>query len=445
VPDGPFPRLERGDLPPRIVVPPPGPRSAELSRRLAATEAPGINTLGASAGAEPPTAVLVWEEALGANVLDVDGNRFLDLTAGFGVAAVGHRHPRVVRAAADQAGRLLHGLGDVAAHPTRVELAGRLCRLAPVRGAPDDVRVHFAVSGADAVEIALKTALLATGRPGVVAFQPSYHGVTLGALAATSRPAFRSPFAPHLHPHVHRLPYAAPVDRLTALAAETPLAAVLLEPVVGREGVIPPPSGWLPDLAAACTDHGILLVADEIFTGFGRTGDLFAVDHERVRPDLLCCGKALGGGLPIAATVGRADLMDAWAPRAGGVEALHTATHLANPPACAAALAVLELLRELDLPGRARRLGERVAARLHPWPDRFAAVREVRGRGLLWGVEFTSAADAKRIAVGLMDRGVLALAGGPDGNVLQVVPPLTITEEQLDLALDLLEGALSGA
>ncbi|KAB2954714.1 MAG: aminotransferase class III-fold pyridoxal phosphate-dependent enzyme, partial [Thermoanaerobaculia bacterium] len=188
-------RLGRGDQPPEILVAPPGPRSRELSARLAASEAPTVNTLGPRN--EP---ALVWEEALGANVLDADGNRFIDLTAGFGAAAVGHRHPQIVAALAAQAARLVHGLGDVAAHPARIELAARLSGLAPV----DQPRVHFAVSGADAVEVALKTALAATGRPGVLAFEPAYHGLSPGALAAGSRREFRAPFAPHLNPHVVR-------------------------------------------------------------------------------------------------------------------------------------------------------------------------------------------------------------------------------------------------
>lgn len=409
-------------------MPPPGPRSRALCRELARTEAPGVDTLGGGAS-------LVWQEAAGANVLDVDGNRFLDLTAGFGVAGVGHRHPRVVAAVREQSGRLLHGLGDAAAHPARIELARRLAALAPV----EEPRVYPAISGADAVEIAAKTAVLATGRPDLVAFEPSYHGVTLGALALSARRDFRLPFARHIHPHVHRLPFGADAWRLDRLLRRHPVAAVVLEPIVGREGVLPPPRGWLAEVAALCRDREVLLVADEVFTGFGRTGTLFAVDDEGVRPDLLCCGKALAGGLPIGAVVGRSALMEAW--RTGG-EALHTATFLGHPLASAAALAVLDLLEEENLPARARRLGQGVGQRLRPWPERFPGVAETRGRGLLWGVELTDAATAKRLGQALLARGVLALTGGPGGTVLQIVPPLTITEEQLTVALDLLEDAL---
>ncbi len=424
-------RLARGDLPPRITTPPPGPRAREICRRLARWEAPGVNAAGAGAA-------IVWHEAAGANILDVDGNRYLDLTSGFGVAAVGHRHPRVLAAIGDQSRRLLHGLGDVHAHPLRPALAERLAALAPV----DDGQVYFAISGADAVEIALKTALLATGRPGIVAFDPAYHGLSLGALAATSRPAFREPFRRHLHAHVRRLPYGCPTSELAALLDRgEPVGALILEPVVGREGVLIPPVGWLAEIARLCRRHRVLLIADEIFTGFGRTGRWFAVEEEGVRPDLVCCGKALGGGLPIAAVVGRRDLLAAWAT---GGEALHTATFLGHPLACAAALAVLEILEEERLPERAARLGAWVGERLVGWPQRFPRVRAVRGRGLLWGVELDSREAAGAWVEAALGRGVLLLAGGPEGRVAQLVPPLTITEEQLATALDLLEEALVG-
>ncbi|HSL82023.1 MAG TPA: aminotransferase class III-fold pyridoxal phosphate-dependent enzyme, partial [Thermoanaerobaculia bacterium] len=304
----------------------------------------------------------------------------------------------------------------------------------------DEARIHFAVSGADAVEVAAKTAVLATGRPDLVAFEPAYHGLTLGALALTARDEFRRPFARHLHPRVHRLPYGCGLPELEATVRRHAAAAVVLEPVVGREGVVPPPAGWLAGVAEVCRRLGALLVVDEVFTGFGRTGRLFAVDEEGVRPDLLCCGKALGGGLPIGAVAGRAPLMEAW--RTGG-EALHTGTFLGHPLAAAAALAVLDLMAEEDLPGRARRLGEEVAGRLAPWPERFAAVAAVRGRGLVHGVELASAAAARRVAGGLLARGFLALAGGPEGRVLQLLPPLAVTEAQLRAALGALEEALT--
>jgi 4-aminobutyrate aminotransferase-like enzyme len=437
--------VSAGDRLPKLVHPPPGPRSRTLAEALSRLEAPGVNTIAAAAGAEPP---IVWESARGANVRDVDGNRYVDLTSGFGVAAVGHRHPRVVAAVRRQAGRLLHGLGDVHAHPQRVELAARLVRLAPV----DDPQVFFATSGAEAVEIALETALAATGRPGIVAFSPSYHGLTLGALSVTSRPEFRAPFAPYLHPHVRRLAFGCPPAALAAALAGSSTGAaataghagaagaVILEPIVGREGVLVPPPGWLAAVARTCREAGALLVADEIFTGFGRTGHLFAVEAEGVRPDLLCCGKALGGGLPIAAVLARRPLFEIW--RTPG-EALRTSTFLANPLACAAALAVLDVLERDRLPARAARLEPRLAARLGTWPGRLPAVAGVRGRGLLWGIELRSRDAAGRCVAAARRRGVLILAGGPEGSVAQLAPPLTIAEPQLAAALDLLEESLA--
>jgi 4-aminobutyrate aminotransferase / (S)-3-amino-2-methylpropionate transaminase / 5-aminovalerate transaminase len=445
-----------GNLLPRMATPPPGPRSRALSLRLRELEAPGVNTLPADGGGaegSAGTSSLLWEEARGANVRDVDGNIYIDLTSGFGVAAVGHAHPRVVAAVREQAGRLLHGLGDVHAHPLRVALAERLVRLAPV----DDPQVFFSISGAEAVEIALKTALAATGRPGVVAFEPAYHGTTLGALAATSRGEFRAPFAAHLHAHVHRLPFGCDPDLVAALLREDGagmiaaggaiggIGAVLVEPIVGREGVLLPPPGWLAALAGHCRRADVPLIADEAFTCFGRAGTLFAVEAEGVRPDLLCCGKALGGGLPIAAVLGRRTLFRCW-ETAG--EALHTATFLANPLACAAALAVLDLLEEERLPARAAALGgvagERLALlRSRPGIQGIPRITEVRGRGLLWGIELATAGLAKSWVAEARARGVLFLAGGPEGRVAQVVPPLTISEAQLGAALGILEKALA--
>ena len=250
----------------------------------------------------------------------------------------------------------------------------------------------------------------------------------MGSLAVTSRPGFREPFAAHLHGHVRRLPYGSRVE------LDEDVAAVLVEPIVGREGVILPPPGWLAELSRLCRETGALLIADEIFTGFGRTGKLFAVEHEGVRPDLLCCGKAMGGGMPIAAVLGRRELFRCWETEG---EALHTATFVANPVACAAALAALDVIEEEDLPARTARLGERVGERLSTWPG-----VAVRGRGLLWGVELRSAEIAKRWTAKALVRGIILLAGGPEGRVAQIVPPLTIPEELLERALDILEETL---
>jgi acetylornithine/succinyldiaminopimelate/putrescine aminotransferase len=412
--------LGRGDRLPRVVTPPPGPRSRELSRRLAACEAPGVNTVG-----EGPA--LLWQAARGANVLDADGNRYVDLTSAFGVALLGHRPPAVVAAVRRQAGRLLHGMGDLHAHPLRVELAGALAAAAPV----PDGRVYFAASGSDAVEVALKTALLATRRPGVLAFAGGYHGLTLGPLAAGGRATFRDPFAAHLHGHVAHLPFGCPEGDLVRALAGGGIGCVLVEPVQGRAGVVLPPPGWLAALARLARRHGALLVADEILTGGGRTGPLFACTAEGVEPDLLCCGKALGGGLPLAAVVGRAEVLAAW-PAAG--EALHTATFLAHPLACAAALAALRELRSPAFARRATRLAGDLAAAAQAL-GRAPGVVATRGRGLLWGVELATPGAAVAWSRALAGRGVMALPAGEDGRVLELLPPAVLTRRQLAAAV----------
>lgn len=411
---------------------PPGPLAKRMTRDLIRYEAPLVNTVSHGT-AYPP-----WREAKGANVVDVDGNRYIDLSAGFGAAVLGHRHAAVVSALTAQSRLLIHALGDVAAHPGRVELARRLARLAPVRHRREDPRqVYFAISGADAVEIAIKSAILKTGRKTIVAFDPAYHGTTLGALAATSRPAFREPFAAQLNPHVLRLPYGCdPADIERALAPRKDVAAVLVEPIAGREGVILPPAGWLAAVERICRRARVLTIADEVLTGFGRTGKLFAVEHEGVTPDLLCCGKALGGGLPIAAVIARRSVFASW-DRNG--EALHTATFLAHPLAVAAALAVLDEISTAKLSARAARLGRRLERRLRSWPERIASLAAVRGRGLLWGLELKSRARAREASRRLLEQGVLVVGGGAHGRTLELTPSLTISERQLDAACDAIE------
>ena len=422
-----------------------------MAGRLEASEAPGINTLvagssplrgalsstGQKTRAPSGTTAMLWAEALGSNVVDVDGNRYVDLTGGFGVAAVGHRHPAVVAAVKRQADRLVHGLADVYAHPARLELAERLCALAPLA----DPRVYFAVSGADAVEVALKTGRLHSGRPAVLAFDPAYHGTTLGALAATSRPAFREPFTRLLEESVDRLPYGTPPEQIQEILERRPdIGTCLVEPVVGREATRWPPPGWLAALAELCRRHGVVLAVDEIFTGFGRCGAWFVCREAGIEPDLLCCGKALGGGLPIAAVLGRKEVMDAW--RSDG-EARHTATFVAHPLACAAALATLDVIDAEGLIDRARTIGARFGQVLEPLRDR-PGVTDIRDQGLLWAIELDSPTRAHTLSRNLLHRGLIALAGGASGTVLQLAPPLVVTEEQLDYAAAALREVVGG-
>ncbi len=399
-----------------------------MAERLRSSEAPIVNTL------YEDTIPIVWQEALGSNVLDVDGNRYIDFTAGFGAAGVGHRHPRVVAALAEQSACLVHGLADVHAHGVRIDLSERLRDMAPI----DDPLVHHAISGADAVEIAVQSMILATGRAGVLAFTPSYHGLTLGALALTSRSHFREPFREWLPDTVTHLPWGCSREEVVEALSEDRIGGVIVEPTIGREGVVFPEPGWLAMLSEVCAGHGVLLAVDEIFTGFGRTGRTWACDHDTVRPDLLCCGKILGGGMPIAAVIGRSEVMAAW-DRGG--EALHTATFLANPMACAAALATLDVLEDERLVERSARLEPRMRGLFARFAE-IEAVAGVRGRGLLWGVELHSARFAGRVVGRCLEEGLLILAAGESGSVLEICPPLSIAERQLEAGLDILFNVL---
>ncbi|MGH0037761.1 MAG: aspartate aminotransferase family protein [Myxococcota bacterium] len=410
----------------------PGPRSRALARRLARVESRNVTCL-------VPDAPIFWERAHGANVWDADGNRFVDLSGAFGVANVGHAHPEVVRAIAEQAEKLPHGMGDVYPSAVKVELLEALTARFPGGG---PARAVLGSSGSDAVETALKTAIVATGRPGVVAFEGGYHGLALGALDATWRGDFREPFAARL-PGATAFARYGDADSVADAAgrAEQPVGAVLVEPVQGRGGERVPPPGFLTELRARCDREGWLLVADEVYTGFGRTGHWFGCDAEGVVPDLLCVGKGLSSSMPISACIGREAVMDAWPPSTG--EALHTQTFLGHPASCAAALASLRVLEEWGLVEHAAEVGAHALARLEAEAGFLDAVREVRGRGLMIGIECTSperALDACRRALAL---GVILLPSGARGEVLSVTPPLCIERERLDLALSLVLESLS--
>ena len=332
-----------------------------------------------------------WTDAVGTRVRDANGSEYLDFTGAFGVAFAGHRHPLVVERIRGQTERLLHGMGDIHPPTVKVEFLEALTALMPW----PETRAILGSSGSDAVEAALKTAQLATGRPGVVAFEGGYHGLTLGALATTHRRHFREPFVGRLAPHVHFVPFpgtaeeaARVLDRIgELLTREDPFAtgAVLVEPIQGRGGVRIPPPGFLADLAARARSRDALLIADEIFTGMGRTGTLLACDHDGAVPDLVCVGKALGGGVPISACCGPARVVDAWPPSSG--EAIHTSTFLGHPVGCAAGLGFLAALQRDDLIARAARLGDLALDHLSSALDRCGDVVEIRGRGLMLGVE----------------------------------------------------------
>lgn len=410
---------------------------------------------------------IVWQKAKGVHVWDAEGKKYLDLTAAFGVATAGHANPAVVRAGQKQMATLLHAMGDVHPHALKAQLARALSRLTFERWAkktpqstlriPHSGKVIFNNSGFEAVEAALKTAMLATGRCGIIAFEGAYHGLGYGVLNATHREHFRGPFRSQLREFGHFVPF--PVgDEVTSLKSKggqpkaphvvsckdlekqlrsilrrEKIGAILVEPVQARGGINIPPPEFLPLLRKLCDEHGALLIVDEIYTGFGRTGKWFACEHSGVVPDLICLGKALTGGFPLSACVGRADVMDAAWPASQG-EAIHTSTYLGHPVGCAMALAQISEIKRLKLCERSAKLGSRLLEFLstinHP-------LSTPRGLGLMAGLELRNpdgspaTTESLRVIKAMLHRGFVLLPEGEHGNVISFTPPLTITEAQL--------------
>lgn len=415
----------------------PGPRSAALARQLREYEQRNVTFLA-------DDFPVFWESAEGATVVDVDGNRYIDCTAAFGVANAGHSNARVMQAVADQARRLAHGMGDVHPTQTRVRLFERLATILP----HDLTKTFLATTGSEAIEAALKSAMLATGKSRFAAYRGAYHGLSFGALAVGGIERFRTPFAGALAQEPLLLDYPRSSAASAAQGAEQAwevlrkhddVAALVIEPIQGRAGCIVPPSGYLRALRALCDELRIVMIVDEIFTGFGRTGRWFRVDHENVVPDILCIGKAMGSGIPISAAIGRAAIMDAWPLSTG--EALHTSTYLGNPLACAAALATIDELERLDLPARAAALGEALGSRIrglisHP------GVVDVRGTGLLWGVQLDDSATAAAVVRRALRESVIFLQSGVLGDTVVLSPPLVIEEAELMKAIAVLKAAV---
>jgi 4-aminobutyrate aminotransferase / (S)-3-amino-2-methylpropionate transaminase / 5-aminovalerate transaminase len=440
-----------GSLPPSMKSPPPGAMGAALIDVLARTECPALTSRRArrserSGAAQDP---IVWREAVGSNVVDVDGNVYVDLTAGFGVAALGHRPPAVLEAIREQSGRLLHALGDVYPSDVKIELLEAVARFSGL----SDARVILGSHGGDAIEAALKTAMLHTNKPGVLAFEGGYHGLSHGPLAICGyQPSFRAPFAAQLNPHVAFAPYPARHDDAAVAMARVrqtygharaeglEIGAVVIEPMLGRGGVTEPPDGFLAELADFTREIGALLVIDEIFTGLHRTGPRLLSRELGVEADVLCLGKALGGGLPISACLAREEVMASWG--APGGEAIHTATFLGHPLACAASLATLDEMERLRLEPLVTRTGRVLCEALRALADRAPLVTAVRGRGLAVGVELTTGAHVLRVMRRLLERGYLVIPAAPDASVLQIAPPLVIEEELLLGFVAALEGAL---
>ena len=431
----------------------PGPKSRALFERRAAAIPPGV------ANIHP----IVTARSSGAIVEDVDGNRLIDLATGISVLNVGHTAPEVVAAAQRQLELDTHTCFHVTANEPYIELAERLNALMPIDG---PVKTMFANSGAEAVENAVKIARKATGRSAVVAFDHAFHGRTLMGMSLTAKvmpyKQGMGPFAPE----VYRLPFAYAyrwpsgpercaeealayaVDEMHKHIGEDNIACVVLEPIQGEGGFVVPAPGFVKGIAEFCTANGIVFVADEVQSGMGRAGRWFAIESEDVRPDIVTSAKSLGGGLPISAISGRADLMDA--VHVGGLGG----TYGGNPVAAAAALAVLDLIERDALLDRASVVGDTIIARLRVLEERHPQVGEVRGRGAMCAMELVedphtkeplAAGTMNRIAEGALEGGVIVLTAGTYGNVVRLLPPLTIEEPLLADGLDVLEGAVDAA
>ncbi len=428
----------------QLVTDVPGPRSREIIERKERVVADPLSIY----------LPVVAASASGATITDVDGNTFIDFTGGVGVMNVGHSHPRVVEAIQEQAARFTHTDFTIVPYEVYVDLAERLTELTPFAGPS---KAAFFNSGAEAVENAVKIARLATGRTAVIGFEGAFHGRTLMALSLTSKThpykAGLGPFAPE----VYRVPFPYEYrgitsdDALAALerafqtrVAPQSVAAVVVEPVQGEGGFIPAPPAFLRGLRSVCDRHGILLVVDEVQTGFGRTGTMFAIEQYDVEPDLITVAKSIAAGLPLSGVLGKAELMDA--PGDGAIGG----TYVGNPVAQAAALAVLDVFAEDGLLDRARRVGEMVRGRMLEWRERFPAIGDVRGLGAMLAVEYVRDRVTKQPAPELASqvaeeaarRGLLLLKAGIHSNCNRVLCPLAITDPELEEALDVWQEAL---
>jgi 4-aminobutyrate aminotransferase/(S)-3-amino-2-methylpropionate transaminase len=437
-----------GQSPPWIRVRPPGPLSSSWVARLERVESPAFGARRQAraevSGTDMPP--IVYASAEGSNVVDVDGNRYVDLAAGFGALLLGHATPRVARAAEIQADRLWLALGDLYPSDAKIAFVEKVAGLYPAKGA----RALLGQSGSDAVTAALKTAKLATGKPGVVAFEGAYHGLGYGPLAVCGlKASWRTAFADQLNPHVRFAPYPgtkeevdASLDAVKAALAGGDAGALLVEPVLGRGGVVVPPAGFLAELRSMTRKAGVMLIADEVWTGLGRSGSFLASEAAGVLPDLICLGKGLGGGLPISACIGPDEVMKAW-QRAPSEEVVHTATFHGAPLACAAGIATLDALRSGHLDQRSAQVGARfidmLARALEGVPG-----TTVRGTGLMVGVALGNDRTALTVQRGLLEAGYIVTLGGQRAEVIVLTPALTIAEALLDGFVATLRGLLEG-
>ncbi|HEY7442064.1 MAG TPA: 4-aminobutyrate--2-oxoglutarate transaminase [Vicinamibacterales bacterium] len=438
-----------------IRTPVPGPRSRALLEERRRFVAVGISE--AKHG-------IFFERAEGARLIDVDGNVFLDFSGGIGCLNVGHSAPRVVDRAREQLTRLQHACFQVAPYEPYVALARKLCQIVPIGG---PTKAALFNSGAEAVENAIKIARSATGRAAVLAFDPGFHGRTLLALSLTSKAfPYRQGFGPFA-PEVYRVPIPDVLRRPPGTSVQTSvehgiaelhrflkstvdpssIACAIVEPVIGEGGFIVPPLEFLLDLSRTCREHGIVFIADEVQTGFGRTGRMFACERFGLEPDLMCLAKSLSNGFPLSAVVGRSTIMDAVRP--GGLGG----TFAGNPVSCAAALGAIETLERDGLLDRAETIGAVVAKRFESLAACYPFVAEARGVGAMRALELVEdrvslkpdQGRTERILALAATRGLLLLSAGLYGNVIRTLMPLTMTDTELDEGLDVLESCFADA
>jgi 4-aminobutyrate aminotransferase / (S)-3-amino-2-methylpropionate transaminase / 5-aminovalerate transaminase len=429
----------------------PGPKSKALGERRNAAIPRGLSQ---------GTPIYV-AKADGAALEDVDGNRYIDFAGGIGCLNTGHRAPGVIRAIERQLEKFLHVCVQVTGYESYVRLAERLNELTPGRFPK---KTLFVNTGAEAVENAVKIARAATGRPGVIAFEDAFHGRTMMALSLTSKThPYKAGFQP-FPGEVYRIPYAYCYrcsyslkypscdlycahhleDTFKRVVASEGVAAVIAEPVLGEGGFVAPPLEYFRTLIDICHKHGVLFIADEVQSGFGRTGALFASERYGIEPDIVVTAKSIGGGLPLAAITGRAEIMDA--PGSGGLGG----TFAGNPAACEAALAVLDMFENQDLYTRANELGDRFQKRAREWQKRWPMIGDVRGMGAMQAIELVQsqetrepgAQETKQITQYCYEHGLITISAGSYGNVIRLLMPLVITDEQLEEGLNVLEGAL---
>lgn len=410
---------------PEILTAIPGPQSQQLAAELREYESHNVTFVAE----DWP---IFWERASGTNVWDVDGNRFIDITSAFGVSGLGHTHAPLCEAMQQQASELMHAMGDV--HPTRlkVDVCKKLSAMTFERWGMGVGKTVLSNSGFEAVETALKTAYVATNKPGIISFDGGYHGLGYGALLGSGFDKFKKPFEAQLAGISYQLTFPTNEQELEEMCSQlgqinsADVGAILVEPIQGRGGKKVPPEGFLKALREWSDNEDVVLIFDEIYSGLNRSGKLFACEWEGVFPDLLCVGKALSGGYPISACIGKSEVMDKWPVSTG--EALHTSTFLGNPVGCAMANVALDLHRDPALADDVLKQGEELMVMLReldsPW------ISEIRGRGLMIGMELRNpttgspaGAEVGAMLGDLLKQGIIMLADGPEGNVLAFTPP----------------------